>query len=268
MAKRLSRLMLAPSESEFFYGEPPVGKATSPTMIGPLDIPEILSIIFDYLAPLSVHKLVNLDLSAFNLQLKTLYNLALVSRFWNALATPLLWHALFEPHDLWRLLPVDAWQMVPTITNLQTLVFTRPLCDADWTHAIKVSRYVKYYAYFSDNVYPDMKQETILASPPPFPLLPSLTSLTFVSLGLPSDIAMLHTLLSPSVRTLTLRERNGNLLDNMDRILQRCPNLETLAINSISPILERPRILACCKALAGLRSSRLRRWIFDLWIEE
>ncbi|TRM61931.1 hypothetical protein BD626DRAFT_631154 [Schizophyllum amplum] len=224
-------------------------------MISPLDIPEILSIIFDYLAPLSVHKLlmINFDLSAFNIQLKTLYNLALVSRFWNALATPLLWHALPDAHDLWRLLPIDTWQVVQPATRTKSLVFTRPLCDADWEHAIKVSRYVKCYGYVSDNVHPDMKQDTILASPPPFPLLPSLISLDFTSLGIQSDMAMLDIFLSPSVRMLGLREGNANLLDNMDRILQRCPSLEELVLKSVSPFSV-PRVFAWRRGLASLRS--------------
>ncbi|TRM58393.1 hypothetical protein BD626DRAFT_634075 [Schizophyllum amplum] len=224
-------------------------------MICPLDIPEILSIIFDYLAPLSVHKLlmINFDLSAFNIQLKILYNLALVSRFWNALATPLLWHALPDAHDLWRLLPIDAWQVVQPATRTKSLVFTRPLCDADWEHAIQVSRYVKCYGYVSDNVHPDMKQDAILASPPPFPLLPSLISLDFTSLGIRSDMAMLDIILSPSMRMLGLREGNANLLDNMDRILQRCPSLEELVLKSVSPFSV-PRVFAWRRGLASLRS--------------
>ena len=86
--------------------------------IRPIDIPEVLYAILDAAAPRPepvAHRMPQRkEILAYA---RLLGRYALVSRLWNACATPALWEMLPDQLPLFKLLPTDAWSMIDRETR-------------------------------------------------------------------------------------------------------------------------------------------------------
>ncbi|KAL1727499.1 hypothetical protein EV714DRAFT_286442 [Schizophyllum commune] len=124
--------------------------------IRPIDIPEVLYAILDAAAPRPepvAHGMPQRkEILAYA---RLLGRYALVSRLWNACATPALWEMLPDQLPLFKLLPTDAWSMIDRETHWtlaehgaefasnQMFDIKRELIADDWVVLRRLARHVK-----------------------------------------------------------------------------------------------------------------------------
>ncbi|KAL1752804.1 hypothetical protein FB107DRAFT_292849 [Schizophyllum commune] len=124
--------------------------------IRPIDIPEVLYAILDAAAPRPepvAHRMPQRkEILAYA---RLLGRYALVSRLWNACATPALWEMLPDQLPLFKLLPTDAWSMIDRETRWtlaehgaefasnQMFDMKRELIADDWVVLRRLARHVK-----------------------------------------------------------------------------------------------------------------------------
>ena len=81
----------------------------SRNMARPIDIPEVLEYIIFIAAPRPIITQAGPNPIATEIRARELSRFTLVSRFWNSVATPILWEFLPHQLPLLKLLPSDAW---------------------------------------------------------------------------------------------------------------------------------------------------------------
>ncbi|KAI5823946.1 hypothetical protein K523DRAFT_421135 [Schizophyllum commune Tattone D] len=216
-----------------------------------------------------------------------LYNLALVSRDWEAVASQVLWEGPISLLPLLVRFPRDAWEFDDSIKHakrhspynwhaMQAFRFTRPLTAADWEPVLSRARTVKEVtlAPFKRPV-----MNALYACPPPRTLFPNLRHVkiadidpplppTFLDAILPSDLAEYETFdfgevtlpgstRWPYLRVLLLQ----NFLDSMApaavartiAIVESAPGLERVQL-SVGP---HPNLVVALASLRNLRCIHL-----------
>ncbi|KAI5896000.1 uncharacterized protein SCHCODRAFT_01188619 [Schizophyllum commune H4-8] len=228
-------------------------------MARPIDIPEILEYIIYIAAPRPIITQDGPNSIATQIRARDLSEFTLVSRFWNCVATPILWEFLPHQLPLLKLLPSDAWTISspehkpsfpPSIpSGVRSVVarvmdfnrslssvpksfrLTRTLQQSDWEAVRRLSKHVKVL-WYSCHGCAAGALSAMAASPPKSVLLPRLERLLLVT-NYRSDHSFIPLLMSPTVWELQLLSDSGDTFD-LREIASRCPNVTHLRLSSCS----------------------------------
>ncbi|KAI5831857.1 hypothetical protein K523DRAFT_160555 [Schizophyllum commune Tattone D] len=174
---------------------------------------------------------------------RDLCRLALVSKYWNAIANVLLWESIPGVVCLLRLMPHDAWEILdqkpPGVYFLQyrrVFKFRRPLTPEDWHPVLERASYVRVLdqtalgrrrvSYFHDVI------DAIAACPPGQRLCPELRKLDMrLSAFFSRTSQISDIILTPTLTSLTITlDADCTVPQDCSMFAASCPNLRTLVI--------------------------------------
>ncbi|KAL1752823.1 hypothetical protein FB107DRAFT_183374, partial [Schizophyllum commune] len=219
----------------------------------PIEIPELLCAILDT-AGARPNYVVHCIPTSMDIRTsaRLLSRYALVSKFWNECATPLLWEMLPDQLPLLKLLPTDAWttidvsrqssfleqgnatQLVSSATSIGEFWvesiyqhIARELSGKDWEPVEKLGRHVKVLRFDSQLCTPSTLAMISATLPNPLPL-PNLERLHVTTHG-PSDNDFLPLLCSPKLWDLQIWVQCDGI-PVLGHISRQCPRLTHLLL--------------------------------------
>ncbi|KAL1752805.1 hypothetical protein FB107DRAFT_277315 [Schizophyllum commune] len=209
-------------------------------MARPIDIPEVLEYIIFIAAPRPIITQAGPNPIATEIRARELSRFTLVSRFWNSVATPILWEFLPHQLPLLKLLPSDAWTIsspeykpspAPSVPSgvrsivAEMMEFHRS--QSFVPKSFRLTRTLKWSDW--EALKPCLLWPHV---PPEFVLLPRLERLLLAT-DPRSDLSFIPLLMSPTIWELQLLGESADTLD-LREIATRCPNVTHLRLSSSS----------------------------------